>query len=184
MTYNLIFHLWRLLRKAIENNWIHSKSSRTGIILHFHQQPSDENLIINAKWDGVKRSDWDHVPAEFPTALLLGHHLGSLEMLLHPHEGEKGTELWLSTFWENASALNMKGSNFTSFKFFHYENSNLWRKNKIFMRPYVIATILKYSALNQTYNFCLQLLTPGDLRMQCIAKTEMAKVKKRSRLKV
>lgn len=98
VTYNLIFHLWRLLRKAIENNWIHSKSSRTGIILHFHQQPSDENLIINAKWDGVKMRDWDRVPAEFPTAWLLGHHLGSLEMLLHPHEGEKGTELRLSTF--------------------------------------------------------------------------------------
>ncbi|KAJ7407266.1 hypothetical protein WISP_127734 [Willisornis vidua] len=39
----------RLLRKAIEKNWIHSKNSRTGIILHFHQQPNDENLIINAK---------------------------------------------------------------------------------------------------------------------------------------
>lgn len=82
MIYNLIFNLWRLLRKAIENNWIYSKSSRTGIILHFHQLPSDENLIINAKWNGVKRRDWDHIPAEFPAVWLLGHHLWSQEMLL------------------------------------------------------------------------------------------------------
>lgn len=73
VTYNLIFNLWRLLRKAIENNWIHSISSKTGIILHFHQQPSDENLIIKAKWNGVKRRDWDHIPAEFPAVWLLGH---------------------------------------------------------------------------------------------------------------
>lgn len=97
VTYNLIVHLCRLLRKAIENNWIHSKSSRTGIILHFHQQPSDENLIINAKWNGVKRRDWDHIPGEFPTAWLFGHHLGSQEMLLQSPRRREGS--WIEAFY-------------------------------------------------------------------------------------
>lgn len=103
VTYNLIFHLCSLLRKAIENNWIHSKSSGTGIILHFHQQLSDENLIINAKWNGVKRRDWNHIPAEFPTAWLLGHHLGSQGMLLQAPWRREGN--WIEAFYFLAECL-------------------------------------------------------------------------------
>lgn len=103
VTYNIIFHLCRLLRKAIENNWIHSKSSRTGTILHFHQQPSDENLIINAKWNGVKRRDWNHIPAEFPAAWLLGHHLQSQEMLLQAPQRREGN--WIEAFYSLGQCL-------------------------------------------------------------------------------
>lgn len=60
----------------------------------------------------MSKGDWDHIPAEFSTAWLLGHHLGSQES----HKGEKGIESGLSTFWESVSVLNRRGNNSTNLK--------------------------------------------------------------------